>query len=114
MLFRAIGISAVLASVLFVVAPESPSGSARAAPAIPVAEPARIPAPALAFRWPLDGTPTVVRGFQPPPQPWLPGHRGVDLAAPVGAIVRAAGPGVVRFAGPLAGRGVVSIDHDGG
>ena len=33
------------------------------------------------FRWPLDGPPRPVRRFDPPPQPWLPGHRGVDLAA---------------------------------
>jgi len=71
-------------------------------------------APALVFRWPLDGSPRVVRGFAPPPQPWLPGHRGVDLAASPGATVRSAGPGTVRFAGWIAGRPVVSVDHAGG
>jgi murein DD-endopeptidase MepM/ murein hydrolase activator NlpD len=29
-------------------------------------------------------------------------------------VVRAAGPGRVRYASILAGRGVVSVDHDGG
>src|SRR5688572_15884972 len=49
-------------------------------------------APAAApYRWPLDGTPTVVRRFEPPPGRWLPGHRGVDLAAAPGATVYAAG-----------------------
>ncbi|GAA0279316.1 hypothetical protein GCM10009539_78960 [Cryptosporangium japonicum] len=38
----------------------------------------------------------------------------MDLAANPGALVRAAGPGVVRFAGPVGGRGVVSITHDAG
>jgi len=66
------------------------------------------------FRWPLDGQPPVTRRFEPPPRPWLPGHRGVDLAARPGATVYAAGPGMVRFAGPVAGRGVVSIDHADG
>ncbi|MEJ3744139.1 M23 family metallopeptidase [Actinomycetes bacterium KLBMP 9797] len=66
------------------------------------------------FGWPLAGSPTVVRGFDPPPQPWLPGHRGVDLAAPPGATVRAAGAGVVHFAGYVAGRTVVSVAHPGG
>jgi hypothetical protein len=56
----------------------------------------------------------MVRRFDPPPRPWLPGHRGVDLAADPGAPVYAAGPGVVRFAGEVAGRGVVSVDHAGG
>jgi murein DD-endopeptidase MepM/ murein hydrolase activator NlpD len=72
------------------------------------------PAAQARFRWPLDGRPPVVRRFQPPPRPWLPGHRGVDLSADPAAAVHAAGPGIVRFAGPLAGRGVVSIDHADG
>jgi murein DD-endopeptidase MepM/ murein hydrolase activator NlpD len=71
-------------------------------------------APAAGFQWPLDGTPAVVRRFSPPPAPWLPGHRGVDLAAESGAIVRAAGVGIVYFAGVVAGRGVVSVEHAGG
>lgn len=66
------------------------------------------------FGWPLDGVPTVVRRFDPPPEPWLAGHRGVDLAAGSGAAVRAAGAGTVAFAGSVAGRGVVSIDHANG
>jgi murein DD-endopeptidase MepM/ murein hydrolase activator NlpD len=74
------------------------------------------PAPAspARFRWPLAGRPPVVRRFEPPPQPWLPGHRGVDLATEPLATAYAAGPGVVRFAGQVAGRGVVSIDHADG
>ncbi|MGW4476296.1 peptidoglycan DD-metalloendopeptidase family protein [Nonomuraea sp. NPDC004354] len=66
------------------------------------------------WRWPLDGRPVVIRRFSPPPEPWHAGHRGVDLAASPGARVRAAGPGTVTYAGPLAGRGVVSIQHPGG
>jgi len=56
----------------------------------------------------------VVRPFDPPAQRWLPGHRGVDLASERGTPVFAAGPGVVAFAGQVAGVGVVSIDHPGG
>ncbi|HEY3009866.1 MAG TPA: M23 family metallopeptidase [Micromonosporaceae bacterium] len=74
---------------------------------------ATVPA-APAYRWPLDGVPRVVRPFDPPPRPWLPGHRGVDLAATPGVTVYAAGPGTVRFAGVIAGRGVVSVEHQGG
>jgi murein DD-endopeptidase MepM/ murein hydrolase activator NlpD len=65
--------------------------------------PAAPAAPAARFRWPLDGVPHVVRPFVPPPKPWLPGHRGVDLAAPPGATVRAAGAGWVRFGRLVAG-----------
>jgi murein DD-endopeptidase MepM/ murein hydrolase activator NlpD len=64
--------------------------------------------------WPLDGPFAVVRGFSAPPLPWLPGHRGVDLSGRPGQVVRAAGAGTVSFAGPLAGRGVVSIQHPDG
>ncbi|MET8358611.1 M23 family metallopeptidase [Micromonospora sp. NPDC005171] len=72
------------------------------------------PAPAGRFRWPVDGPPRPVRRFDPPPRPWLPGHRGVDLAAPAGAVVRSAGPGTVLFAGPVAGRQVVTVGHADG
>ena len=74
----------------------------------------RAPVPVAGFGWPLGGTPKVVRRFDPPPQPWLAGHRGVDLAGEPGAPVLAAGAGTVVFAGMLAGRGVVSIDHVNG
>jgi murein DD-endopeptidase MepM/ murein hydrolase activator NlpD len=53
----------------------------------------------------------VMRGFAPPAHRWLPGHRGVDLAASPGATIVAAGAGVVTFAGMLAGRGVVTVTH---
>ncbi|MEV0212296.1 M23 family metallopeptidase [Micromonospora sp. NPDC050695] len=66
------------------------------------------------FRWPVDGQPRPVRRFDPPPRPWLPGHRGVDLAAPPGAMVRSAGPGTVLFAGLVAGRPVVTVGHADG
>jgi hypothetical protein len=61
--------------------------------------------------WPLTPRPAVVRGFEPPPEPWLPGHRGVDLLGSVGRQVRAASAGTILYAGPLAGRGVVVISH---
>lgn len=61
--------------------------------------------------WPLSPRPTLARGFDPPQQPWGSGHRGVDLRGTVGQPVLAALPGVVTFAGTLAGRGVVVVDH---
>ncbi|AVT30781.1 hypothetical protein C6361_16305 [Plantactinospora sp. BC1] len=90
-------------------APVSVSVSAvvSASVSVPVPVPGR-------FRWPLDGVPPVVRRFDPPPRPWAAGHRGVDLAAPPGATVRAAGPGVVFFAGMVAGRPLVSVAHANG
>ncbi len=66
------------------------------------------------FHLPLDGAPQVLVAFRAPPGPYAAGHRGVDLAAPTGSRVSAAGPGVVVFAGRLAGRGVVSVQHSSG
>ncbi|EID53247.1 M23 family metallopeptidase [Saccharomonospora xinjiangensis] len=66
------------------------------------------------FSWPLEGRPAVVKTFDPPDGAYGAGHRGVDLAATEGDDVLAAAEGFVVFAGRVAGRGVVSIDHDGG
>ena len=61
--------------------------------------------------WPLQPQPQVVRAFDPPDSPFGAGHRGVDLAGSVGQPVVAALAGRVTFAAPLAGRGVVVVDH---
>ncbi len=53
----------------------------------------------------------VVRPFDPPQEPWLPGHRGVDLAAGPGEVVVAALDGTVSFAGSVAGLTWVTIAH---
>ncbi len=61
--------------------------------------------------WPLHPRPPVVRGFDPPASPWGAGHRGVDLLGRRGQAVHAARAGRIVFAGRLAGRGVVVVDH---
>lgn len=66
------------------------------------------------YRAPVDGVPRLVRAFDPPPQPWMAGHRGVDVAAGPGTTVRAPRAGTVTFAGDVAGRGVVTVLHDDG
>ncbi|MFE6742713.1 murein hydrolase activator EnvC family protein [Streptomyces tubercidicus] len=70
--------------------------------------------PAEDRSWPVEGPtgapPTVLRAWKPPPTPWAAGHRGVDLAASAGAVVRAAAPGQVSFTGTVAGRGVLTIE----
>lgn len=70
-----------------------------------------LPAAAATWVWPLVGPHLLTRPFAPGPEPWSPGHRGVDLPALPGEPVRAAGAGVVRYAGLLAGRGVLVVDH---
>ncbi|MEU6414512.1 M23 family metallopeptidase [Microbispora sp. NPDC046933] len=69
---------------------------------------------ATGWRWPLSGPARPIRRFDPPPQRWLAGHRGVDLAARPGEKVLAVGPGTVGLAERVAGRGVVTISHSGG
>ncbi len=64
--------------------------------------------------WPLDPDPVALARFDAPSGPFAAGHRGVDLAATVGQPVLAAGAGTVAFAGTVAGKPVVSIDHPGG
>ncbi|HIW91656.1 MAG TPA: M23 family metallopeptidase [Candidatus Corynebacterium avicola] len=61
---------------------------------------------------PVDGA--VLQAADIPEQNWLPGHRGVDLEARPGAMIRASGAGTVRFAGVVAGTPLVSIDHGDG
>jgi hypothetical protein len=61
---------------------------------------------------PVDAT--VITPFRAPGQPYGAGHRGVDFAVPEGTSVRAAAAGTVKFAGEVAGRKAVSIDHGDG
>jgi murein DD-endopeptidase MepM/ murein hydrolase activator NlpD len=87
-------------------------------PATAVAGPGP-PAPAARVRsagWvaPLAGALQVTRRLDIGQNPYGPGHRGVDLAGTPGEQVLAAGDGVVVFAGMVAGRPVVSVDHAGG
>lgn len=76
-----------------------------------LATPAAATPSAVRYGWPLEPRPSVTASFDPPAKRWLPGHRGVDLAAVEGQPVLAAGDGVVAFAGSVAGKPVVSIDH---
>jgi murein DD-endopeptidase MepM/ murein hydrolase activator NlpD len=87
-------------------------GLSASAPA--AAEPAAAPPAVSLWTAPLGDPPRVTRPFDPPDSPYGPGHRGVDLAGPRGSPVLAAGDGVVVFAGRVAGRPVVSVDHADG
>lgn len=60
--------------------------------------------------WPLR-SPEIIRAFDPPEHDWLAGHRGVDLAADPGTSVASSAAGRVTFAGVVADRGVVVVEH---
>src|SRR5699024_9677918 len=98
-------------------APAAARGGAEAQVA-PIVASDSVGAPSVTgYSWPVGSgadQPQVRRAFDPPAQPWLAGHRGVDLAASAGAPVQAAGSGQVVFAGMVAGRPVVSVQHDSG
>jgi murein DD-endopeptidase MepM/ murein hydrolase activator NlpD len=83
-------------------------------PAASAAPPATSAATGALWDRPLAGDPLVTRAFAPPPAPYAAGHRGVDLAGTAGQPVLSAGAGVVAFAGLVAGRPVVSVEHADG
>lgn len=64
--------------------------------------------------WPLEPRPAVVRVFAPGAQPWLSGHRGVDLAARAGDPVHSPAAGTVSFVGWVVDRNVLTILHPDG
>lgn len=63
--------------------------------------------------WPT-GSRAVSRPWEAPADDYAAGHRGIDVAAPLGTVVVAVDDGTVTFAGQVAGRGVVTIEHGGG
>lgn len=76
--------------------------------------PAAAPSGRVEYGWPTGAPGRVVNPFVAPPERWAAGHRGADLAMVTGDDVHVAGDGVVAFAGKVAGRGVVSVDHADG
>jgi murein DD-endopeptidase MepM/ murein hydrolase activator NlpD len=90
------------------------AAAALAVPSAASAAPGTVPIPVALWGWPMSGAPVVSRAFDAPATPYAAGHRGVDLAGAAGQPVLAAGAGVVAFAGLVAGRPVVSVDHPDG
>src|SRR3954468_6692965 len=67
---------------------------------------------AVPWQWPVSGA--IIRGFDPPDDPYGAGHRGIDIAAEVGTVIVAPDDGIVTFAGKVGGRLFLTIDHGGG
>lgn len=52
--------------------------------------------------------------FRPPEHQFAAGNRGIEYDTETGQTVRASAPGVVRFAGQVAGNLFVTVDHGSG
>lgn len=90
-------------------------GAASSGTAVAAVAAAGDPGPVVVRYRPPSAAPVrVVRPFAGPAQPWAPGHRGVDLAAPVGTPVLAPAAGTVTVSGTVVDRGVVTIVHADG
>ena len=70
------------------------------------------------FIWPVQTawttSPKISKAFDNPAQPWLPGHRGIDIIPPLDNTLIVPADGRISFVGRVAGKHVVSIRHDGG
>ncbi|VXC64154.1 Membrane proteins related to metalloendopeptidases [Arthrobacter sp. 9AX] len=116
---------ALLAALLLLPASVAPAGEVPALNRVQsgIASPGTTPSAAVpaalvaapSWQWPLTPRPEVLRDFDPPPKPWLSGHRGVDLgAASDGVQVTSPASGTVSFVGVVVDRPVITIDHGNG
>ncbi|MFT4258657.1 murein hydrolase activator EnvC family protein [Microbacterium sp.] len=87
------------------------SGSAPPAASAPAAPGA---ADAGDWLWPVDGRREIVAAYRAPAHEYGAGHRGVDIAAPIGTTVRAPASGIVAFRGTVVDRPLITIAHEGG
>lgn len=98
----------VLVTVLLAASPASAVGDGGAAPA----SVGTVTGGTVRYRPPVDAP--VSDPFRAPSRPYGPGNRGLEYATLPNSVARAIGPGVVAFAGPVAGRLVVSLVHPDG
>lgn len=82
--------------------------------AVASAPPAAPDSGAAAWMWPVNGARMVLEPYRAPAHAYGAGHRGIDVAAPVGTPVRAPASGVVAFRGSVVDRPLVTLAHDGG
>jgi Peptidase family M23 len=106
--WRLLLLAAVLAAVAVAAVAAPVAAPAAVAERPPPPPTAASPPPRVPALWmPVVGA--LVRGFDARAGPYGPGHRGIDVAAPVGALVRAPAAGRIVFAGQVAGTNRVSI-----
>lgn len=90
-------------------------GAEAAAARMPVPDPAESLTPApTGWIWPVAGAFRVSGAFVAPAHAYGPGHRGIDLEPSSTAVLVAPQAGMIAYAGSIAGRGIITIDHGGG
>jgi len=105
-------VGAIALSVLLAAAPAAARAAVRQPESVPVADGGAVSL-ARDWAWPVQSF-RLVRPFIAPPHEYGPGHRGIDLLPSGDGVVHAPAPGVVAFAGQVAGRGVITVDHGDG
>lgn len=101
----------VLTILLSLAVPAAPAAGAPAA--VPTADRAEAGQPDGIWAWPLGPDHDVVALFDHPDTVYSAGHRGIDITAS-SPTVTAVDDGVIAFAGPVAGKPVVTIRHANG
>jgi len=86
--------------------------SARSDPGVATVRTVSADQPSVTYAPPVDAP--VIDPFRPPATPYGPGNRGLEYATGPGLEARAIGAGRVTFAGQVAGRGVVTVEHADG
>lgn len=104
-LLVAVTITAVCAAGLPAASVAAPQSVGVAADAVDIGD---------SWIWPIAGLRRVVEPFRAPAHAYGAGHRGIDIAAPVGTTVRAPAAGVIAFRGTVVDRPVLTIAHSGG
>ncbi|WP_091233686.1 murein hydrolase activator EnvC [Microbacterium sp. 3J1] len=66
------------------------------------------------WSWPVSDPHTITTPFRAPAHEYGAGHRGIDVDAPVGALVSAPAAGTVAYRGTVVDRPLLTIDHGGG
>ena len=93
------------------------AGAATSAPSVAAiadaATPGGIELEGRGWMWPVDDF-RLDRAYEAPAHQYGAGHRGIDLRPVDGLTVTAPAAGVVAFAGAVAGRGILTIDHGDG
>ena len=108
---RAVG--SLIIVVLLALSP-SPASAATGTPPSPVVRAAGDgELSARGWVWPVRPF-RLARAYVAPAHEYGPGHRGIDLELLGGSDVRAPAAGVIAFAGSVAGRGILTIDHGDG